>query len=46
MVHFDTSAINIFKMLLDSGALHGSYISEDFLYKHHSNLFPIMEDAD
>ena len=45
MVHFMDSAIDIFKMLLDSGALHGSYISEDFLYKHHSKLFPIMEDA-
>jgi hypothetical protein len=45
MVHFNNSGIDIFKMLLDSGALHGSYISEDFLHKHHAKLFPIMEDA-
>jgi hypothetical protein len=33
-------------MLLDSGALHGNYISEEFLYENHTKLFHIMEDVD
>lgn len=33
-------------MLLDSGALHGNYISEEFLYQHHAKLFYIMEAVD
>lgn len=46
VVHFKDSTIDIFKMLSDSGALHGNYISEEFLYEHNSKLFHIMEDVD
>jgi hypothetical protein len=46
VVHFKDSTIDVFKMLLDSGALHSNYISEEFLYEHHSKSFHIMEDVD
>ncbi len=45
-VDLRTSRIPIGRILLDSGALHGNYVSENFLHANGGQLYHLMEDAD
>jgi hypothetical protein len=38
--------IPVVKILLDSGALHGNYISDSFLHSYGDSLYELMEHSD
>lgn len=46
LIYIQNQIISVYKILLDSGALHGNYVSLAFLHEHGSLLYYVMEDAD